>query len=172
MKLPLIIGIIALVIVLAVGMASTEFITYLGDDPTPATTAMSWTACTRAGYHAGHQAAANCTDCHVPHSSILPSITSRRCPDSTMCGTSPSAASRSRFAPNPQRTKSSRKTASAATARPYPRWRTGKWTPGATASSVTAMWRTASAAFPSCPIRTKASTTPNPFNCTRRINSP
>jgi len=32
---------------------------------------MSWTACTRAGITPA-SAAANCTDCHVPHSSILP----------------------------------------------------------------------------------------------------
>ena len=34
MKIPLIIGIIALAVVLGVGMVTTEFTTYLGDDPT------------------------------------------------------------------------------------------------------------------------------------------
>ena len=34
MKLPLIVGLIALVAVLAVGLYATEFTTYLGNDPT------------------------------------------------------------------------------------------------------------------------------------------
>src|SRR5574340_1350239 len=71
MKLPLIIGIIALVIVLAVGMVSTEFITYLGDDPTTCNNCHVMDGVYEGWYHAGHQPWANCTDCHVPHSNFV-----------------------------------------------------------------------------------------------------
>lgn len=71
MKLPLIIGIIALVIVLAVGMLSTEFITYLGDDPTTCNNCHVMDGVYEGWYHAGHQPWANCTDCHVPHSNFV-----------------------------------------------------------------------------------------------------
>lgn len=70
MKLPLIIGIIALVIVLGVGMVSTEFITYLGDDPTTCNNCHVMDGVYEGWYHGGHQMWANCTDCHVPHSSF------------------------------------------------------------------------------------------------------
>ena len=70
MKIPFIIGIIALAVVLGVGMVTTEFTTYLGDDPTTCNNCHVMDAVYEGWYHAGHQAWANCTDCHVPHSFI------------------------------------------------------------------------------------------------------
>jgi len=70
MKLPLIIGLIALVIVAAVGMYATDFTAYLGNNPTTCNNCHVMDAVYEGWYHASHQAWANCIDCHTPHALI------------------------------------------------------------------------------------------------------
>lgn len=70
MKIPLIIGIIALLVVFGVGAVTTEFTTYLGNDPTTCNNCHVMDAVYEGWYHAGHQTWATCTDCHVPHAFI------------------------------------------------------------------------------------------------------
>ena len=70
MKLPLVVGIIALIIVLGVGIYSTEFLTYLGNDPTTCNNCHVMDGVYEGWYHAGHGQAALCVDCHAPHAFI------------------------------------------------------------------------------------------------------
>lgn len=70
MKLPLIVGLIALIIVAAVGMYATDFTAYLGNNPTTCNNCHVMDAVYEGWYHAGHQAWANCVDCHTPHALI------------------------------------------------------------------------------------------------------
>lgn len=70
MKLPLIVGLIALVAVLAVGLYATEFTTYLGNDPTTCNNCHVMDAVYEGWYHSSHQRVAVCNDCHTPHAFI------------------------------------------------------------------------------------------------------
>lgn len=70
MKIPLIIGLAALLVILGVGLYSTEFTTYLGNDPTTCNNCHVMDAVYEGWYHAGHQAWAACNDCHTPHEPI------------------------------------------------------------------------------------------------------
>lgn len=71
MKLPLIVGLIAVAVVLAVGMYATNFTVYLGDDPTTCNNCHVMDAVYEGWYHAGHQNWASCNDCHTPHAFVL-----------------------------------------------------------------------------------------------------
>src|SRR5574338_107027 len=70
MKFVLIIGLIALVVVVGVGMWATNFTVYLGDDPTTCNNCHVMDAVYEGWYHATHQSWATCVDCHTPHSFI------------------------------------------------------------------------------------------------------
>lgn len=70
MKLPLIIGIAALVVSLGVGLYATDFTAYLGDDPATCNNCHVMDNVYESWYHAGHQEWAVCNDCHVPHSFV------------------------------------------------------------------------------------------------------
>ncbi len=70
MKLPFIIGLIALVAVLAVGMVVTDFTVYLGNDPTACNNCHVMDAAYEGWYHSSHQLWAACNDCHTPHALI------------------------------------------------------------------------------------------------------
>lgn len=70
MKLPIIIGIIALVAVLGVGMYVTEFTTYLGNNPTTCNNCHVMDNVYEGWYHAGHKNWTTCNDCHTPHALI------------------------------------------------------------------------------------------------------
>jgi len=69
-KLPLIIGLAALLVVVGVGLYATEFTVYLGNDPTACNNCHVMDAAYEGWYHAGHQAWATCNDCHTPHALI------------------------------------------------------------------------------------------------------
>jgi cytochrome c nitrite reductase small subunit len=51
-------------------MYTTNFVVYLGDDPTACNNCHVMDAVYEGWYHAGHQAWATCTDCHTPHALI------------------------------------------------------------------------------------------------------
>jgi len=71
MKLPLIVGAIALVIVLAFGMVITDFTIYLGDDPTSCNNCHVMDAQYEGWIHGTHGTRAVCSDCHAPHDSLI-----------------------------------------------------------------------------------------------------
>jgi cytochrome c nitrite reductase small subunit len=70
MKLPLYVGLTALIVVVAVGMVATDFTVYLGNDPTACNNCHVMDAVYEGWYHAGHQQWAICIDCHTPHALI------------------------------------------------------------------------------------------------------
>jgi len=70
MKLPLIVGILALVAVLGTGLWATDFPVYLGNDSTACNNCHVMDYAYEGWYHAAHQSWAGCVDCHVPHNLI------------------------------------------------------------------------------------------------------
>jgi len=70
MKLPLTIGLVALLAALGVGAVATDFTAYLGDDPTTCNNCHVMDAVYENWFHAGHRAWATCNDCHTPHDFI------------------------------------------------------------------------------------------------------
>ena len=69
-KIVLIIGCVALLSVLGVGLFVTGFTDYLGNDPSTCNNCHVMDAVFEGWYHAGHQEWAVCGDCHTPHSLI------------------------------------------------------------------------------------------------------
>ena len=67
MKLPIITGLVALIAVLGVAAYTTNFTTYLGDDPTTCNNCHVMDGAYEGWFHAGHGRVASCNDCHVPH---------------------------------------------------------------------------------------------------------
>jgi cytochrome c nitrite reductase small subunit len=70
MKLPIIIGVIALIAVFVTGAYVTEFTSYLGNNPTTCNNCHVMDAAYEGWYHGAHQRAATCNDCHTPHDFI------------------------------------------------------------------------------------------------------
>lgn len=70
MRLPLVVGAIALVSVMAVGLVVSDFTVYLGDDPTACNNCHVMDAVYEGWYHGGHKLWATCNDCHTPHAFI------------------------------------------------------------------------------------------------------
>jgi cytochrome c nitrite reductase small subunit len=70
MKLPIIIGVVALIAVLIAGAYVTEFTTYLGSNPATCNNCHVMDAAYEGWYHGLHQRAATCNDCHTPHAFI------------------------------------------------------------------------------------------------------
>jgi cytochrome c nitrite reductase small subunit len=70
MKLPLIVGLVALTAVAVTGLYVTDFTAYLGNDPATCNNCHVMDAAYEGWYHAGHQEWAACGDCHTPHSLI------------------------------------------------------------------------------------------------------
>jgi cytochrome c nitrite reductase small subunit len=70
MKLLLFVGLAALAAVLGVGMYTTEFTTYLGNNPTTCNNCHVMDAVYEGWFHGGHQEWAACGDCHTPHALI------------------------------------------------------------------------------------------------------
>ena len=71
MRLALLIGLVALLVVTGVGMYITNFTAYLGDNPSTCNNCHVMDYVYEGWYHAGHQDWAVCNDCHVPHA-LLP----------------------------------------------------------------------------------------------------
>jgi cytochrome c nitrite reductase small subunit len=70
MKLPLIVGLIALLAVAATGLYVTDFTAYLGNDPATCNNCHPMDYVYEGWYHAGHQEWSTCNDCHTPHAII------------------------------------------------------------------------------------------------------
>ena len=70
MRLPLMVGALALVVVAGVGMYVTDFTVYLGNDPTTCNNCHVMDAAYEGWYHSGHKLWAACNDCHTPHALI------------------------------------------------------------------------------------------------------
>jgi cytochrome c nitrite reductase small subunit len=70
LKVPLIVGLVASVVVIAVGLYATNFTVYLGNDPTTCNNCHVMDAAYEGWFHAGHQQWATCVDCHTPHATI------------------------------------------------------------------------------------------------------
>lgn len=75
MKLALITGVIALILVAVVGMYVTDFTAYLGNNPTTCNNCHVMDAVYEGWFHSTHQSWANCSDCHTPHALIPKYIT-------------------------------------------------------------------------------------------------
>jgi cytochrome c nitrite reductase small subunit len=70
MKIPLLIGLIALLAVSGVGMFASDFTAYLGEDPTTCNNCHVMQSAYENWYHGGHMNWAKCSDCHTPHALI------------------------------------------------------------------------------------------------------
>lgn len=70
MKIPIIIGILAFLIVIGVGLYVTDFTAYLGNNPTTCNNCHVMDAVYESWYHGGHKPWADCNDCHTPHALI------------------------------------------------------------------------------------------------------
>lgn len=70
MKIPLIIGIAALLAVMGVGLYVTDFTAYLGNNPTTCNNCHVMDAVYEGWYHGAHKNWAVCSDCHTPHALI------------------------------------------------------------------------------------------------------
>lgn len=71
MKLPLIVGSVALVVVLAFAAVITDFTVYLGDDPAACGNCHVMDGQYEGWLHGAHSTRATCGDCHAPHDSLL-----------------------------------------------------------------------------------------------------
>lgn len=71
MKLPVIAGILALIIVTAVGMYVSDFAVYLGNDPTACNNCHMMDGAYEGWFHAPHSKWATCNDCHTPHEPVV-----------------------------------------------------------------------------------------------------
>jgi cytochrome c nitrite reductase small subunit len=70
MRLALIVGIIALLVVVGVGMYVSDFTAYLGNNPSTCNNCHVMDAVYESWYHGGHRPWAVCGDCHTPHDVI------------------------------------------------------------------------------------------------------
>lgn len=70
MRLPLIIGGLALVLAAGVGLYVSDFAVYLGNDPTACNNCHVMDAAYEGWYHGAHKNWAACNDCHTPHDLI------------------------------------------------------------------------------------------------------
>ena len=70
MKIALIVGFAALLLVIGVGLYVTDFTAYLGNNPATCNNCHVMDAVYEGWYHAGHENWANCNDCHTPHAFI------------------------------------------------------------------------------------------------------
>ena len=70
MKLPVVVGLVALIIVAGTLMYVSDFSVYLGNDPTACNNCHVMDAAYEGWYHGGHKLWAECNDCHTPHDLI------------------------------------------------------------------------------------------------------
>ena len=70
MKMPIIIGVVAIVAVIFVGIYVTDFTAYLGNNPTTCNNCHVMDAAYEGWYHGGHKNWAVCGDCHTPDAFI------------------------------------------------------------------------------------------------------
>ena len=67
MKLPVMIGFVALLSVMVTGMVVSNFTVYLGNDPTACNNCHVMDAVYEGWFHGPHKSWATCNDCHTPH---------------------------------------------------------------------------------------------------------
>ena len=70
MKLPLLTGIFALLVVAGVGLYVTDFTAYLGNDPSTCNNCHVMDAVYEGWYHSAHRSWTTCGECHTPHALI------------------------------------------------------------------------------------------------------
>jgi cytochrome c nitrite reductase small subunit len=70
MKLPLVVGFIALLVVAGTGMYVTDFTAYLGNNPTTCNNCHVMDGAYEGWFHSSHKTWAVCNDCHTPHAII------------------------------------------------------------------------------------------------------
>jgi cytochrome c nitrite reductase small subunit len=75
MKLPIIIGVIALLAVVGTGLYVTDFTAYLGNNPSTCNNCHVMDYVYEGWYHAGHSEWTTCNECHTPHALIPKYIT-------------------------------------------------------------------------------------------------
>jgi cytochrome c nitrite reductase small subunit len=75
MKLPVFVGVIALLAVAVVGAYTTEFTTYLGNNPTTCNNCHVMDAAYEGWFHGSHKEWTTCAECHTPHAFIPKYIT-------------------------------------------------------------------------------------------------
>lgn len=70
MRIALLVGLFALLLVIGVGLYVTDFTAYLGNNPSTCNNCHVMDAVYESWYHAGHKQWAVCGDCHTPHALI------------------------------------------------------------------------------------------------------
>ena len=75
MKLPIIVGVIALLAVVGTGLYITDFTAYLGNNPSTCNNCHVMDYVYEGWYHAGHSEWTTCNECHTPHALIPKYIT-------------------------------------------------------------------------------------------------
>jgi cytochrome c nitrite reductase small subunit len=70
MRIALIIGVLALLLVVGVGLYVTDFTAYLGSNPATCNNCHVMDYVYEGWYHSGHKEWATCNDCHTPHALI------------------------------------------------------------------------------------------------------
>jgi cytochrome c nitrite reductase small subunit len=75
MKIPIIVGLIALLAVVATGLYISDFTAYLGNNPSTCNNCHVMDYVYEGWYHAGHSEWTTCNDCHTPHALIPKYIT-------------------------------------------------------------------------------------------------
>lgn len=75
MKLPIIVGVIAVLAVVGTGLYITDFTAYLGNNPSTCNNCHVMDYVYEGWYHAGHSEWTTCNDCHTPHALVPKYIT-------------------------------------------------------------------------------------------------
>jgi cytochrome c nitrite reductase small subunit len=75
MKIPIIVGLVALLAVVATGLYISDFTAYLGNNPSTCNNCHVMDYVYEGWYHAGHSEWTTCNDCHTPHALIPKYIT-------------------------------------------------------------------------------------------------
>ncbi len=70
MKIALLVGISALLVVMGVGLYVTDFTAYLGNNPTTCNNCHVMDNVYESWFHGGHKQWATCSECHTPHALI------------------------------------------------------------------------------------------------------
>lgn len=65
--LTMLVGLLALILVVGVGLYVTDFTAYLGNNPTTCNNCHVMDAVYESWFHGGHASWATCSDCHTPH---------------------------------------------------------------------------------------------------------